>query len=182
MIKKVVFDTNIYFNADGGTVYKQSDSFEKICEDRCIYVLDNAYDLGRFLHGSGDFPIIKKGRLEKVEFIYSEDEVSIDKVSVKKIYAIKGIAGHIYKAHRISALKYAFINIDASAEYAYPTQPSLQEAIKNALDYGYIVFQFDTQEEFLRWALEKITGKRFRSTPPGGFIPYYRGKETEVFI
>ena len=124
-----------------------------------IYILNNQQELARFIMGCREFP-----KLEEIEVgeELAEDEVSVEDSDVNKIYALKGVAGSLYKAHSLSFRdeSFAFISIDCSRYWANGVHLGLRKLLKSNI--GQKIYQFDTQEEFLRWSLEQVTGKKFK--------------------
>lgn len=90
--------------------------------------------------------------------------VFTNKVQTQKLYAVND-HGVIYTLCNLEDATLAFTNVINKSEYLQDEYYySFQGCIDDTLDRGFTVYQFDTQEEFFRWALEQITGKKFKNT------------------
>jgi len=150
--------------------YSDFQEHKKCNPNAVVYVLDHQDELARFILGCREFP-----KLEEIDVTISQgladNEVSVDsKGNERKIYAALqkfNSKTHIYK------LVYSYINGENSycfkpldsTDGIYSSTSSIKdstkEAIKFVLDRDDDVYQFDTQEEFLTWALEQTTDKKF---------------------
>lgn len=155
---------------------ESSNTFEEACEGITVFILDNKEDLAHFILGCREFPKVEAIE-EKAEL--SDSEASIADVSDGKIYAFHinphisiSSGEEIYKLHctsRRGASMCVFNGLFDSATTSGYARPSISEAIRtNILGTAcchppVTVYQFDTQEEFLRWALEKTTNKNFKT-------------------
>lgn len=122
-----------------------------------IFIIDGKDELIRFLTGCREFDTVKPIQ-EEVNAI-ADDKVSIDDVSDYKIYACMYATGKIQmliKNH--SDNMYEWTSFANTVSYSGVITPTLKEAILEVVNIADGIYQFDTQEEFLRWALEKVTG------------------------
>lgn len=152
----------VKLNSNLNDVFSRFPNFEEVCkwsERNPIFKFDSLEDVARFINNQLTVSSIDKYIRYNV---LKDNEVSIDDVSSSKIYAYTRF-GHIYKAHIInSAGRYAFRDIDCLHYYKDFIYPSLVSLIENVIQDA-IVYQFDTQKEFFKWALEQITGKKFKN-------------------
>jgi len=94
-------------------------------------------------------------------------EVYIGNVSTDKIYAFKAsdrVGGHVYKLHYLGKREgdygWAFVSLANSSGYAYGITTRNNKgdamilAIKIIVDYSFAVYEFETEKEFLEWALK----------------------------
>lgn len=132
-------------------------SFKEVIRDgENIYILDNQEQLARFILGCREFP-----KVEEVEEIVgqelAEDEVSVEDVRRSKIY---GYYSCTTPRRYFDSIKgFQFLG-DSSTWGIESKADTLKESIIQAID-SHTVYQFDTQEEFLRWGLEKVTGIKY---------------------
>lgn len=73
-----------------------------------------------------------------------------------KIYVFKGASDCIYKLHRVSGDKYAFIGMNDCICYANGVFDSPEEAIKETTRFHNLVYEFEDLEEFCEWVLGEI--------------------------
>ena len=153
-------------------------------EEHSIYILNNQDELARFLLGCREFPKVEE--IEVGEEL-AEDEVSVEDVVRKNPYnlilactwnsANKVSVFHPYSCPACDS-KYAFFESASGISHGnYFT--SQEKCIKSAL-INNTVYQFDTQEEFLRWSLEQVTGKKFYHVSPGCCIPHSKEGSLQV--
>jgi len=94
--------------------------------------------------------------MKKVIVKKESDTVELKDVSKNKIYAML-YCNHIYILHSYPAdNKYCFFSINNTTNYA-KFGTTMENAISNPLlinDKDIPVYEFDTQREFLEWALE----------------------------
>lgn len=165
-------DTFRWVGIDNDFISSYTNSFISECQDGDVYIVDKYDGLARFLSGCREFPKVEE---TVVRAVLEEDEVSIDDVTSDKIYAFskEGIFGgsdHIYKLQIGYGNEYnGFVALNASSRnYLDPIKSTdVDEHIKYHLNRGRTVYQFDTQEEFLKWSLEQITNKKFRTYSTG---------------
>lgn len=136
------------------------DTFEDACEGEEVYILSNEAELSRFIRGVRSFPKVEAEEIIKLNTY----EVSVDDVDTKKIYAYAK-DGEVYKlqiGHGGIVNGFACLNSSAgnySSISKYTDYTDIYILIKAHLLYN-PVYQFDTQEEFLKWALEQTIGKK----------------------
>ena len=128
--------------------------------DFTTYILNNQDELARFLLGCREFPKVEE--IEVGEEL-AEDEVSVEDVSTAKIYGhlccgdphilSKSYSDNTYQWH-------AVYDTDRFSSVGSSSKKSFKDVL-NITCRCYEVYQFDTQEEFFRWSLEKVTGKEF---------------------
>lgn len=150
--------------------YKDLKQHQEYNINSTIYILNNQQDLARFILGCREFPKVEELE-ETVGQELAEDEVIVEDVDFhNKIYAA------IY-GKRYSGEETEIVMLDTSGQ-AYLLGENFtsnsQRGSENYYFNHYQFYQFDTQEEFLRWALEQTTGKKFRNIGYSATInPYY---------
>lgn len=87
--------------------------------------------------------------MKKVVEEIEKATVLVNNVNIRKIYATQGIA--IYKLHRIGD-NWGFCSMSNSINNGYGHQSSTIEAVSRAMKL-HTVYEFDTEREFLEWAL-----------------------------
>ena len=98
------------------------------------------------------------------KYISEQAFVPLYECSSVKCYAVC-IDNIIYSLQQVLDCNYAFINIINTSDYLQDEYYSdFEDCLKQTINAGLNVYQFDTQEEFFRWALEQITGKKFKNT------------------
>jgi len=130
------------------------------CVATPIYILDNQQDLARFIMGCREFPKVEEIKTEE-ELVWHPDEVSINDIDKYKIYA-SYIDGEINILTKEQNLSYIFKELShnrGNIRSGQGCMKDIKKFIEIFLDEN--IYQFDTQEEFLRWSLEQVTGKKF---------------------
>jgi hypothetical protein len=151
------------------------DTFEALLEVRArnkttVYILDTENDIARFIMGCREFPIVQEIE-ETINESFTDDEVSIEDVAKDKIYGLLcNYDKTICKIHQDKDDYYWYsVSLDDLNVFAgYASY--LEDLIRENIAEGDPVYQFDTQEEFLRWSLEQVTGKKFDVVPAKGGI------------
>jgi len=143
-----------------------SDNFRDaiIKKEKPVYILDNQQDLARFIMGCREFTIVEKEEIkEEVVGKLADDEVSVEDVALYKIYAAN-FNGYIGKFHINNSNKKAqIVKCHDSDGSGLGESYNIEDQILSAIKNNYEIYQFDTQEEFLRWSLEQVTGKNFKT-------------------
>ena len=94
--------------------------------------------------------------------IPNQDIVFTNNVDPLKLYATC-INKVVYVLERVSQNTYTFVNVvNKSEKLLNLSCYSVTGCIEEMLKCNFIVYQFDTQEEFFKWALEQITDKKFK--------------------
>ena len=85
--------------------------------------------------------------------------VNVEDIDDSKIYAYKDATHRVFKLHQVGIGDregWAFIACDDSLSVAqWINHTTSQKAVSFALDMLEKVYEFDTQDGFLRWALNK---------------------------
>ena len=135
-------------------------SFTELCKTivNPIYILDNQQDLARFILGCREFPTVQEIE-EIINEPLADDEVSVEDLNFNKIYALlKESSCCTLKKYNDGSFTFHSI-FDSTTDYLCTYAYSMKDSIQKALSLNDKVYQFDTQEEFLRWSLEQVTGK-----------------------
>lgn len=170
---------------------KSYNSFEEVLHPagsckRVTYILDNQDQLARFIMGCREFP-----KVEAIEYTVgqdlAEDEITVEDCNTRGLYATLeedrvrllsgGFTGICSKADDYTLVSLKTSN--SGSGYRLSTH-NLYEALEkvNSLYFVKALYQFDTQEEFLRWALEHTTGKKFAIPNDGGLF----SGNMEIFV
>ena len=95
--------------------------------------------------------------------IPNQDVVFTNNVDPLKLYATC-VNKVVYVLERVGQNTYTFVNIvNKSETFLSQTCYSVTGCIEEMLKCNFIVYQFDTQEEFFKWALEQTTDKKFKT-------------------
>lgn len=130
------------------------DTFEDACKGKEVYILSNETELSRFIGGARVFPKVEAEEISELNTY----EVSVDDVDGDKIYAFASY-GKVYKlqiGYGNDTNGFACLDSSAFNYHNYTSSTDVTEHIKRHFPY-HTVFQFDAQEEFLKWALEQST-------------------------
>lgn len=94
--------------------------------------------------------------------VSDNDIVFTNEIQTQKLYAVND-HGVIYTLCYLNDGTLAFVNVINKSEYLQDEYYySFKGCIEDTIDSGFIVYQFDAQQEFFKWALEQITGKKFK--------------------
>lgn len=134
-----------------------------------VYVLNDKKELAHFILGARDFLTVKemKEEAEEPEEPLADDEVDIKDCREDKIYALnQDNSGKIYKLTKThEPTTFEFISLSNTKSWCGERRSDIKNCLKDSfflwekLDKQ-TVYQFDTQEELLRWALEQATGEK----------------------
>ena len=95
--------------------------------------------------------------------IPNQDVVFTNNVDPLKLYATC-VNKVVYVLERVGQNGYTFVNVvNKSEKFLSQTCYSVTGCIEEMLNCNFIVYQFDTQEEFFKWALEQTTDKKFKT-------------------
>lgn len=136
--------------------YASFEDYLRLNKADTVYVLDNQQDLARFLMGDREFPIVKQEESDtRDERIVSVDEC----VPNNKCYALQrpyDLDIYVFNVAANGDAKFNSLRYNGFWLNSYEGV-NTTEAFKMVLKQGYEVYQFDTQEEFLHWSLERVT-------------------------
>jgi hypothetical protein len=143
--------------------YIGEDGFRQICiiGKRVTYILDNMNQFADFLKGERNFPIVEEVTETTQEVsTLADDEVSINDCDPDKIYAMNNSVG----IAKLTSCSQNSNNETRLYQWNYMhnsgyTEGSPEIFKEKIIRYKFKVYQFDTQEEFLTWALEQTTNK-----------------------
>ena len=124
-------------------------------ESSNYYILNNQQDLANFILGCREFPKLKPIEVSEL----ADDEVSVEDVSKDKIYATVSFVDTpniVFRNNGGYSLLWGSIQEGKSGLFDDST---LTGCLKKLFKGDHTIYQFDTQEEFFKWALEKVTGK-----------------------
>lgn len=136
------------------------DYMSQNCSALSLYILDNQQELARFILGCREFPKVEEIE-ETVGQELAEDEVSVEDMyycAGDKIVALKAPDGDYYVMAQTGFGKYNAICL-SSFNRLTEENNSFSQFLTQKIAEDYLVYQFDTQEEFLRWSLEQTTGE-----------------------
>jgi len=140
------------------------DSFQDLIE-RCsfdVYILNNNDELGQFITGKRNFPIINKDTKIK------PDEVSIDDIDIHdydSIYVLNHKQFGLYKLDAIGDHTFRFTSLTETRYVGtLSVYDNLKDTIQQALDFGG-VYRFENYESFLVWQIENSNLKQKELSP-----------------
>ena len=111
---------------------------------------------------------ISKNDFNKQETVkpLADNEVNVEDINGDKIYILIFNNNARYKVIKPVVGQCLLANLDNSRCFSNSWETGFTDIellIKRALKVdGTVVYQFDTQEEYLRWSLEQVTGKKFK--------------------
>lgn len=140
----------ISFGSNSNRVFARFPNFKEVCkwsEKNPIYVLESDANIVQFIQGFLTPPVLdfslKDNKLKS-------DEVSVDAVSSKKLYAFKNANG---------VRQFCCGPVSKQVDEA-SLDRALRLCIKSAMN-SETIYQFDNQEEYFKWTLEHLTHKKF---------------------